>query len=129
MSRRHRYRCDTSAAAGQKTVGDVLGAGGGVALRGVAPATATTGFQHQPVAGPDNDAGLLGLERARLGIAGVQRVAVRPPALAAKDAAGAVPPPLPRSVPHSRFSGLDDDLDDAAGTAAKLAGAARIRPK
>src|SRR5438067_1198919 len=86
------------AASGHEAVGKVVGDRGGVALGGGAPAAAAAGFENEPIAGADEDAGLLGLDGARFGVAGIERVAVRHPVLAAKDAAGAVPHPLPGRI-------------------------------
>src|SRR5438132_9900083 len=49
----------------------------GIALGRVAPAAATAGFEDEAVARADYEAGFLGPDRARLVIAGVERVAVR----------------------------------------------------
>src|SRR5207302_10591431 len=98
----------------------------GFALGRVAPAAAAAGFENETVAGTDHEAGFLGLDRARLVVAGIERVAVRHAIAAAEDAAGAVAHALAGGVADRRLFGLDDHLDDAAGAAAILPDAARI---
>src|SRR5207248_4223293 len=106
-----------------KPVRGVVGGGGRIAVGGIAPAAAAAGFKHEAVAGADNQAGFLGFDRARRLVAGIERVAVRQPVLAAEDAAGAMPDPVAGGVADRRLGGLDDHVDDAAGTAAVLPGA------
>ncbi len=57
---------------------------------------------------------------------GIERVAVWQAVGAAEDAAGAVAHPVAGGVGDGRLGDLDDHLDDTAGPAAILAGAAGI---
>src|SRR3954471_11606147 len=98
-----------------------------VALGGVTPTAAAAGLQDEAVAGADHEAGFLGLDRARRMVAGIECVAMRQAVFAAEDAAGAVPGAVAGGVADRRLFCLDDHLDDAAGAAAILPGAAGIR--
>src|SRR6185437_7998339 len=87
---------------------------------------ASPAFEHQAVAGVDGEAGFLGLDRARVGVAGMEEVAVRGAVFAAEDAAGAVHDAVAGGVGEAGGFGLDDHLDDPARPAAIAPVAARI---
>src|SRR5204863_10058834 len=101
-----------------------VGGRDGAARCGIAPAAAAAGFENETIAWAGDEAGLLGLDRARRLVAEIERVAVRQPVGATEDAAGAVVDTVAGGVADRLVRRLDGHLDDAAGAAAVLPGAA-----
>src|SRR5208282_3805518 len=99
----------------------------GAAARRRSPAAAARRMDLDRVARPDDDARLLGLERARRPALGAQHIVVRQPVLAAEEAAGAVAHAVAGGVAKRRLRGLHHDLEIDSGTAAVLPVAARAR--
>src|SRR6516162_6833587 len=62
---------------GYEPVLNVVGGRGGIALGGVAPATAAAGFQHEHIVGVDHQTDFLGADWARRLAVGIKHVAVR----------------------------------------------------
>src|SRR5262245_20872622 len=87
------------------------------ALLGLAPTAATAGMGIDHVAGPQHDAGFLGLDLAA-GLAGrLQPISMRHAVLAAEQAAGAVFDPVARGVADGGRRRLDNQLQFAARSA------------
>src|SRR5208282_202615 len=82
-----RKRWTGLACGGDKSIREVGGGRGAVAFRRLAPTAAAAGLEDKPVARTDREAGLLGLDRTRLVVAGIERIAVRRAVFAAEDAA------------------------------------------
>src|SRR5258706_14712774 len=93
----------------------------------LAPTAAATRLDHQAVAWPDHQAGLLGADRPRRLAVGVQDVTVRRAVGAAQDAAGAVAHAVAGGVAERRLGDFRHDLEHPARAAPILAVAARVR--